>query len=124
MASRLVTMASRFSKSNNRSALHWSIQKEQYVAGLYCTSPSSRSRMWQMCIVYSAPVYAVRAVCSRCVTHQHDHTPVEDASVVAVATGRAQERLLGDMATGGERRDERKKREKYIMSVRITCQLF
>lgn len=30
-------------------------------------------------------------------THQHDNTPVEDSSVVTVATGWAQERLLQDV---------------------------
>ncbi len=35
-------------------------------------------------------------------THQHDNTPVEDSSVVAVAAGRAQERLLEDVTAAGK----------------------
>lgn len=35
-------------------------------------------------------------------THQHDNTPVEDSSVVAVATGWAQERLLEDVTAAGK----------------------
>ena len=37
-------------------------------------------------------------------THQHDNTPVEDSPVVAVATGRAQERLLQDVTAAGKHR--------------------
>lgn len=35
-------------------------------------------------------------------THQHDNTPVEDSSVVTVATGWAQERLLQDVTAAGK----------------------
>lgn len=41
---------------------------------------------------------------TRSLTHQHDNTPVEDSSVVAVATGRTQERLLEDVATAWKHR--------------------
>lgn len=47
----------------------------------------------------------MHAVDSECVfsgTDQHDHTPVEDSSVVAVAAGRAQQRLLQDVAAAGK----------------------
>lgn len=35
-------------------------------------------------------------------THQHDNTPIEDSSVVAVATGWAQERFLEDVTAVGK----------------------
>lgn len=46
-------------------------------------------------------------------THQHDHTPIQDAPVVAVATGRAEQGILKSVAPGkeGRGRDHPKQRQ-------------